>query len=38
MLLQLARASTMPAAVSTLARTDDKRGGRWNDMSWLLLR
>src|ERR1022692_29915 len=34
--LQLAAVSMMPAAASTLARTDDGRGG-WDDMSWVLL-
>src|SRR4029077_9047753 len=36
MLLQLATASTMPAAASTLGSTDGRRGG-WNGMSVVLL-
>ena len=37
MVLQLATASTMPAAASTLASTDGGRGGFWNGMSVVLL-
>src|SRR5580704_19036865 len=37
MWLQLATASTMPAAASMLARTGSGRGGRWCGMSFVLL-